>query len=274
MPTALIVDDNGDNRYLLECILSAKGFDVISAANGLEALSRAENSLPDLVLSDILMPVMDGFSFCRQWKQSQRFKAIPFVFYTATYTDPKDEEFALSLGADLFIVKPADPDELVRLVQSVLERRAAGQLLTLADGPNDETPYLRQYNEVLIRKLEDKLLQVEKANQGLLVKDFAIASSRAGIAIADLDGCINYANAAFSRLWSKGNESLVRPRSGSSVPGRAAAGPSPGASSKCKALGGPNQRVRLQWQQLHRACRDSRSCWPARHAALLHDIVL
>jgi PAS domain S-box-containing protein len=209
MARALIVDDNSENRYLLQCILSANGFDVDSATNGREALDHAEKQPPDLVLSDILMPVMDGFALCRNWKQSPTLSHIPFIVYTATYTQPKDEEFALSLGADLFIVKPAEPPELMRLVQQVLERRKRGQLPANQADALAEAPYLRQYNEVLIRKLEDKLLEVERANQRLLIKEFAIASSKAGIAMADLTGRLEYVNAAFVRLWRKASEELV-----------------------------------------------------------------
>ena len=209
MPTALIVDDQSENRYLLECLLSANGFKVIAACNGREALDQAQAQLPDIVLSDILMPVMDGFSLCREWKQSERLRSVPFVFYTATYTDPKDEQFALSLGADLFVVKPAEPDELIRLLQQLLAQRGSGTLAVKAPPQTDETPYLRQYNEVLIRKLEGKLAEVEKANQGLMIKQFAIESSKAGIAMANLEGCITYANAAFVKFWgmASGSES-------------------------------------------------------------------
>ena len=61
-----------------------------------------------MIITDILMPVMDGFTLCREWKKDNRLKRIPLVFYTATYTDPKDREFAMNLGAESFIVKPVD----------------------------------------------------------------------------------------------------------------------------------------------------------------------
>jgi len=209
MPRALIVDDNPENRYLLQCLLSANGFEVISASNGREALDRAESLVPDLVLSDILMPVMDGFSLCREWKQSARLKTVPFVFYTATYTDPQDEQFARSLGADLFVVKPAEPNELIRVVHGLLDKHSQGELPPQSSTITNEAPYLRQYNEVLIRKLEDKLLQVERANQHLLIKDYAIASSKSGIAMADLTGRINYTNDSFVRLWRREDEEIM-----------------------------------------------------------------
>jgi CheY-like chemotaxis protein len=102
MSKFLIVDDNPQNLYMLEILLKTNGYDVEQAANGLEALELARIVPPDIIVSDILMPGMDGFSLCRVWRSDEQLKMIPFVFYTATYTDPKDERFALSLGADRF----------------------------------------------------------------------------------------------------------------------------------------------------------------------------
>ena len=66
------------------------------------------------------MPDMDGFTLCRIWKADERLRHIPFVFYTATYTDPRDEQLALDMGADAFIVKPTEPDEFLRLIEDIL----------------------------------------------------------------------------------------------------------------------------------------------------------
>ena len=83
--------------------------------------------MPDLIISDILMPKMDGFALCRHWKADAVLKNIPFIFYTATYTDTKDETFALGLGADMFIVKPTDPDTFAAKIKGVLgETRKPG----------------------------------------------------------------------------------------------------------------------------------------------------
>ena len=117
----LIVDDDSTNLYMLKSLLEGEGFDVTEAKNGQEALDVAHVDPPDLILSDILMPVMDGYALCREWKSDDALKHIPLVFYTATYTEPKDEDFALSLGADRFILKPQEPDILMNILKEVLE---------------------------------------------------------------------------------------------------------------------------------------------------------
>lgn len=160
MTTILAADDNSQNLYLLVATLNGSGFDVVPARNGAEALALAEEKPPDLVVTDILMPVMDGFELCRRWRAHPRLKDIPFVFYTATYTDPKDEKFAMSLGADRFVVKPQKPDVLVGIVREVLSG-AAGRAPAPGRPLGEEMEVLRQYNEVLFRKLEQKVLQLE-----------------------------------------------------------------------------------------------------------------
>lgn len=173
MPTALIVDDKSENLYLLAAMLSGSGYEVQKAGNGKEALASARANPPALVISDILMPVMDGFSLCREWKQDPKLQRIPFIFYTATYTDPKDEQFALNLGADLFLIKPQEPDVFMSRIAGALKQQQAGQLLHSPPAAMEESSYLREYNAALIHKLEDKLVQLEHAAK---VKDALLGS--------------------------------------------------------------------------------------------------
>jgi PAS domain S-box-containing protein len=209
MATALIVDDHAENRYLLRCILMADGYEVLEAAHGQEALTLAKSHEISVIVADILMPVMDGFALCRACREDSALRNIPFVFYTATYTDPRDEAFARSLGADDFIVKPMDPANLRDRIRAAVARvvDVNGPLGTPAG--LGETPYLKQYNEVLIRKLEDKLTELEAANAALVVKDFALASSTSGILLADLAANVTYANPAVERVLDLTSERLI-----------------------------------------------------------------
>ena len=169
MDNLLIVDDNPQNIYMLQTLLSASGFQVQTASNGEEALELARRLPPAMIISDILMPVMDGFSLCRAWKQDEHLKNIPFIFYTATYTDPKDEEFALSLGAELFIIKPIEPEKLLKLTREMIETHKTGSVVSPRKPITGETEFYERYSARLIRKLENKLLQLEEANRALKI---------------------------------------------------------------------------------------------------------
>ncbi|MHB8137168.1 MAG: response regulator [Smithellaceae bacterium] len=161
----LVVDDNSDNLYLLTTILEGQGWEVREAQNGKVALEMAKDQAPDLIVSDILMPVMDGYTLCRHCKSDEKLKNIPFVFYTATYTEPKDEKFALDLGADRFILKPENPSALIKILIDLLEEKklAPGTAKPLGE----EMEFFRRYNEILFGKLEKKMSDLEAANQEL-----------------------------------------------------------------------------------------------------------
>jgi CheY-like chemotaxis protein len=88
----MIVDDNEQSLYLLEVLLRSEKYEVVCARDGLEALKHLKKGSFGLIISDILMPRMDGFQLCRECKVDPHLKYIPFIFYTATYTDQKDEE--------------------------------------------------------------------------------------------------------------------------------------------------------------------------------------
>jgi response regulator RpfG family c-di-GMP phosphodiesterase len=167
MKKILIVDDQHQNLYLLKSLLGGHGYHVIEATNGVEALELARGNPPDLIISDILMPVMDGFSLCQQWKKDEHLKNIPFVFYTATYTDPKDKELALSLGAARFIIKPVEMEEFLSMIEQVISEVEQGVLAVPQKPFQEDIAYYRMYNESLIRKLEDKMLELETANHVL-----------------------------------------------------------------------------------------------------------
>ncbi len=119
-----------------------------------------------MVVSDILMPGMDGFSLCREWRRDPDLAPIPFVFYTATYTDERDQAFGLSLGADAFLLKPMEPAALLQHLRAYATDARRDAPPSPAP-PTEDAASLREYNAVLVRKLEDKMLQVESLNREL-----------------------------------------------------------------------------------------------------------
>ena len=163
----LIVDDKTENLYLLQVVFESSGFSTISAKNGVAAMDLMRNDVPDLIIADILMPVMDGFTLCRECKKDEILKNIPFFFYTATYIDAKDEEYALGLGADRFILKPQEPEIIIKIINDFFRDEKNKTTLPKKSPQKEETIVLREYNEVLIRKIEDKMLQTEKAEKEL-----------------------------------------------------------------------------------------------------------
>ncbi len=204
MSLVLVVDDKDDSLYFLRALLVGHGYEVVGAKNGAEAIAAARRQLPDLVISDILMPVMDGFNLCRQWKRDPDLERVPFIFYTATYTDPKDEELALSLGADRFVVKPIEPDAFLGLIGEVLVQQRRGELTPKQATAAPEEEYLREYNAVLIHKLEDKLGQLELVNRRLADKhtfnQAVLNAMNALLAVVGPDGRVLMVNSAWARF--------------------------------------------------------------------------
>ena len=165
MARILVVDDNSENRYILEVLLKGSGYEVSVAGNGAEALDSALANPPDLVITDLLMPVMDGFSLCQAWKSNDNLAAIPLVVYTATYTEQKDEDLALSLGADRFVIKPQEPEALVQIIRDVFSEPRA--VKKSSEVPQEESVLKKKYGEVVFHKLEQKMAELEAKNQRL-----------------------------------------------------------------------------------------------------------
>ena len=164
MPRVLIVDDGAENLYLLRALLQGHGYEVDEAYDGASALAKALQQPPDMAISDLLMPIMDGYTLLREWRTNSLLKSIPFIVYTATYTEPRDERLALDLGADAFIVKPAEPEHLIARIREIEARQPQETL----DQTVDEPDLLKEHAGVLVRKLEKKVRQLEQANRRLL----------------------------------------------------------------------------------------------------------
>lgn len=159
----LVVDDDQTARYLAASIVRSAGHDVVTANDGAEALATARADVPDVLLSDILMPRMDGYQLAREWKADPLLAAVPIVFLTASYTDAADERFALDLGAERFLTKPVEPDVLIEVLAEIAE--GAGREMRGRAPRIGEQEILREYSERLVRKLEHKVIELQQANE-------------------------------------------------------------------------------------------------------------
>ena len=166
MSHVLIVEDHEENRNLLKILLEANSYRVTGAGDGLEALAAARRDPPDVVVSDVLMPNMDGFALCRAWMQDDELKTIPFIFYSATFVRPEDEQLGTALGAVRYLIKPLEAEVFLRELRAVLQQWA-GHAAPLPDPPLDDTTARALHESALARKLEDKIEQLEAINRRL-----------------------------------------------------------------------------------------------------------
>jgi DNA-binding response OmpR family regulator len=117
----LVVDDDPPTRILLRKQLTAKGFEVLLAGNGLEALQVLEQSLPDLIICDMTMPELDGIGFVKAIKAKSETRNIPVIFLTAS-NDARHMVDGINVGARYYLTKPFEVNELVWKINRVLKR--------------------------------------------------------------------------------------------------------------------------------------------------------
>ena len=120
--TILVVEDNEILLDGLKILLEDGGFNVITAVHGQDALHKMESTIPDLILSDIIMPVMDGYEFFKAVRERSEWISIPIIFLTAR-RDREDVFLGKSLGADDYLIKPVSRVELIRTIKSRLARQ-------------------------------------------------------------------------------------------------------------------------------------------------------
>ena len=202
----LIVDDDNKNLYLLEILLKSEGYEVVTATNGIEALEKLRASLFEGIISDILMPVMDGFRLIRECKEDPSLRQIPFIFYTATYTEKKDEEFGLSLGAIRYIIKPTEPDDLLMQIRDAfLDYKRLFIDYTMQPVPDEET-FNREYTRRIGAKLNKKAQQLTDTEEKYRL---LYENSMDAILISRPDGSIQVANPAACVMFQRTQEELL-----------------------------------------------------------------
>ncbi len=158
----LVVEDSISARKLLRLTFEHYDCTVFEAQDGQEGLELAARHRPDIIISDALMPRMDGFQLLRALKTDPVLKSIPFIFYSSAYTGDKEAELALSLGAEALIVKPVEPAELWEKTCAIREAYKARQNKSAhvaADESNEE--YLLEYSRIVAAKLEEKVRELE-----------------------------------------------------------------------------------------------------------------
>jgi CheY-like chemotaxis protein len=157
----LVVEDVPNVLELLEVTLRFKGYPVVTARNGQEALEMIARERPAIIITDILMPKMDGYALAHAVHKDPRTRQIPIIFLSATYVTPEDRKFAMNLGAVRFLEKPVDTEDFLLTI---------GEILT-ADTPFpnsaglNETEFFEGYRERLEQKLHHKNTQISRTER-------------------------------------------------------------------------------------------------------------
>lgn len=156
----LVVEDMPNIRELLTVTLRFKGYPVVTAKNGQEALEIIAEERPALIITDILMPIMDGYAFVQKLRTDVKTHNIPVIFLSATYVTPEDKTFALSLGASRFLEKPIDTEDFLLTIAELLTQGPA----TLPQ-PLEDTEFYTGYRARLETKLRHKGIQITRTER-------------------------------------------------------------------------------------------------------------
>ncbi len=163
----LLVEDDENSRVLQEVALANLGHELMTAVDGAHALELLQSFRPDVIISDILMPHMDGYELCKTIKDDPRFRDIPFVFYTATYIDPKDEALAYKLGASRFLIKPMEPMMFIHQIEAVVREKEAARLLPREPSLKDKEEFNALHDERVSEKLDKKMRELAVTHEHL-----------------------------------------------------------------------------------------------------------
>jgi two-component system, cell cycle sensor histidine kinase and response regulator CckA len=165
----LIVEDVATNRKLLRATLEAEGYEVLEAADGALALEQLEREAVDGIVTDILMPNMDGYRLCYEIRSNKRLCKLPVIVYTNTYTSARDEQVALEMGADGYLRKPAATRVIVDALTAALRTSTLREPDQTDRMP--EATALKSYSGRLIAKLEERNEELEQRTEALRKSD-------------------------------------------------------------------------------------------------------
>jgi len=153
MTAILVVDDGDTDRELVVTVLRYAGYDTLEAAAGVEGLALARSERPKLIIADILMPTMDGYELVRELRADSATASIPVVFYTATYVIEEAQRLADRVGVSHILVKPCEPQAIIRVVEQALSEPSPPGLLLASEDFHRE--HLRVLNAKLLQKVEE-----------------------------------------------------------------------------------------------------------------------
>jgi DNA-binding response OmpR family regulator len=153
----LIVEDVPDILKLLEATLTFKGYRVVSSVNGQEALEAIQRERPALVITDIMMPRLDGFGLVHRMRINPETREIPVIFLTATYVALEDKAFALNIGATRFIEKPVNFEQFLGTVEELMTRGIPPTSAMMS-----EAEFYEGYRQRLEKKLQQKITQITR----------------------------------------------------------------------------------------------------------------
>ncbi|MBI4787527.1 MAG: response regulator [Chloroflexi bacterium] len=206
MTKILIVDDNGASRLLIANQLVEGGYQVLESGDGLEALQMVARERPDLVMTEVLMPRVDGFTLCRQLKTDPVTASIPVILLARNHPTREDEAFALTVGAEHYLVKPVANDILLALVGRLTLR---SKVLPLA--VQNESDYLRGYLARLRQQIRDRTTEIERAEQQSEQTHSEVAQARAEWLKGEREELNRQLRRAKSRLDELQSQSLMSP---------------------------------------------------------------
>jgi len=201
----LIADDNDASCKLLRALLEADGHAVIAASDGREALELLERHQVDAIISDLLMPNLDGFRLCREIRRDSRRHRTPFICYTAIYCSLDDEKLAFDLGADAYLRKPSSRATILSTLQLAVDRARAGPPRRKA--MHAELDVINEYSRPLVAELEDKNFELsEKSRLAELTGAVGVALTRRHGLGEILQSCselmVKHLDAALARIWT------------------------------------------------------------------------
>ncbi|MGB8980490.1 MAG: response regulator, partial [Anaerolineales bacterium] len=161
MATILVVDASPVDRRSYTTLLGNFGYRLLEAGDGAAALEIARVELPDLVITDILMPHMDGFTLVRRLRAEPLLAGVPVIFQTMNYFEPEIQRLARASGVNHILAKPADPQEVLRAINETLKQPIKARKLP-------QTGKLqREHLQLLADKLYEKVSELEEANDRL-----------------------------------------------------------------------------------------------------------